>query len=118
MSTVLIVDDAAFMRMRVAKLLKENGYNVEEAENGQEAVEKYQQLKPALVLMDITMPIMDGIAAVAEIKKIDSNANVVMCSALGQQNTVMAAIKAGAKDFIVKPYQPDKIIASVKRFVG
>ena len=118
MATVLVVDDAAFMRMRVAKLLKENGYNVEEAENGQVAVEKYAQIKPDMVLMDITMPVMDGLAALAEITKNDPGAKIVMCSALGQQNTVMAAIKAGAKDFIVKPYQPDKIISSVKRFVG
>jgi len=118
MATVLVVDDAAFMRMRVAKLLKENGYNVEEAENGQVAVERYAQIKPDMVLMDITMPVMDGLAALAEITKNDPGAKIVMCSALGQQNTVMAAIKAGAKDFIVKPYQPDKIISSVKRFVG
>ncbi|MBU7005340.1 response regulator [Phosphitispora fastidiosa] len=118
MATVLVVDDAAFMRMRVAKLLKENGYNVEEAENGQVAVEKYAQIKPDMVLMDITMPVMDGLAALAEITRYDPGAKIVMCSALGQQNTVMAAIKAGAKDFIVKPYQPDKIISSIKRFVG
>ncbi len=118
MATVLVVDDAAFMRMRVAKLLKENGYNVEEAENGLEAVEKYSKIKPDMVLMDITMPVMDGLEAVAEITKTDPGAKVVMCSALGQQNTVMAAIKAGAKDFIVKPYQPDKILSSLKRFIG
>ncbi len=118
MAKVLLVDDAAFMRMRCAKLLTENGYSVDEAENGQEAVEKYQKVKPDLVLMDITMPIMDGLTAVAEIKKIDPDAKIVMCSALGQQNTVMSAIKAGAKDFIVKPYQPEKILSTIKRFVG
>lgn len=118
MPKVLLVDDAAFMRMRCAKLLTENGYAVDEAENGLEAVEKYQQIKPDLVLMDITMPVMDGLAAVTEIKKIDPNATIVMCSALGQQNTVMSAIKAGAKDFIVKPYQPEKILSTIKRFVG
>ena len=118
MSKVLVVDDAAFMRMRVAKLLTESGYEVEEAENGQDAVDKYQNIKPDMVLMDITMPIMDGLTAVAEIKRVDANAIIVMCSALGQQNTVLSAIKAGAKDFIVKPYQPDKILATVKRFIG
>lgn len=118
MPKILLVDDAAFMRMRCAKLLTENGYEVEEAENGQEGVNKYNSTKPDLVLMDITMPILDGIAAVEEIKKADPNAVVVMCSALGQQNMVMAAIKAGAKDFIVKPYQPEKILATIKRFVG
>ncbi|HWI54841.1 MAG TPA: response regulator [Desulfobacteria bacterium] len=117
MPKVLLVDDAAFMRMRCAKLLTENGYSVDEAENGQEAVEKYQAIKPDLVLMDITMPIMDGLTAVAEIKKVDPDAKIVMCSALGQQNTVMSAIKAGAKDFIVKPYQPEKILSTIKRFV-
>lgn len=118
MPKVLLVDDAAFMRMRCAKLLNENGYTVAEAENGQEAVEKYLSVKPDLVLMDITMPIMDGLTAVAEIKKLDPEAKIVMCSALGQQNTVMSAIKAGAKDFIIKPYQPEKILATIKRFVG
>ncbi len=118
MPKVLLVDDAAFMRMRCAKLLTENGYSVDEAENGQEAVEKYAKIKPDLVLMDITMPVMDGLTAVAEIKKIDPEAKIVMCSALGQQNTVMSAIKAGAKDFIIKPYQSDKILTTIKRFVG
>ena len=118
MPKILLVDDAAFMRMRCAKLLSENGYEVEEAENGQEGVDKYKSVKPDLVLMDITMPILDGIAAVEEIRKHDPNAIVVMCSALGQQNMVMAAIKAGAKDFIVKPYQPEKILSTIKRFVG
>lgn len=118
MPTVLLVDDAAFMRMRCAKLLTENGYAVDEAENGQEALEKYQKIQPDLVLMDITMPIMDGLTAVAEIKKVDPNAKIVMCSALGQQSTVMSAIKAGAKDFIVKPYQPEKILTTIKRFIG
>lgn len=117
MPKVLLVDDAAFMRMRCAKLLTENGYSVDEAENGQDAIDKYIAIKPDLVLMDITMPVMDGLTAVAEIKKIDPNAKIVMCSALGQQNTVMSAIKAGAKDFIVKPYQPEKILTTIKRFI-
>ncbi|MDA8235793.1 MAG: response regulator [Clostridia bacterium] len=118
MAKILLVDDAAFMRMRCAKLLTDNGYEVDEASNGQEGVDKYMAIKPDLVLMDITMPIMDGIQAVEEIKKRDPEAKVVMCSALGQQTMVMAAIKAGAKDFIVKPYQPEKILDTVKRFVG
>lgn len=118
MPKILLVDDAAFMRMRCAKLLTENGYEVEEASNGQEGVDKYMAIKPDLVLMDITMPVMDGITAVQEIKNRDPEAKVVMCSALGQQTMVMAAVKAGAKDFIVKPYQPEKILATIKRFVG
>lgn len=118
MPKILLVDDAAFMRMRCAKLLVENGYEVEEAENGAEAVNKYQEIKPDLVLMDITMPVMDGITAVREIKGNDPGAKVVMVSALGQQTMVMEAIKAGAKDFVVKPFQPDKILDTVKRQVG
>ncbi len=118
MPKILLVDDAAFMRMRCAKLLTENGYEVAEAENGAEAVAKYGELKPDLVLMDITMPVMDGIQAVREIKGGDPAAKVVMVSALGQQTMVMEAIKAGAKDFVVKPFQPDKILDTVKRHAG
>jgi len=115
---ILLVDDAAFMRMRCAKLLTENGYTVGEAENGQEALHKYQSFQPDLVLMDITMPVMDGITATREIKALDPNAKVVMVSALGQQTMVIEAIKAGAKDFVVKPFEPDKILSTVKKFVG
>lgn len=115
---ILLVDDAAFMRMRCAKLLLENGYEVAEAENGQEAISKYQSYRPDLVLMDITMPVMDGISATREIKNLDANAKVVMVSALGQQTMVIEAIKAGAKDFVVKPFEPDKILTTVKKFAG
>lgn len=118
MPKILLVDDAAFMRMRCAKLLTENGYEVGEAENGQEAIQKYQTYRPDLVLMDITMPVMDGITATREIKSLDGNAKVVMVSALGQQTMVIEAIKAGAKDFVVKPFEPDKILSTVKKFVG
>lgn len=118
MPKILLVDDAAFMRMRCAKLLTENGYEVNEAENGQEAISKYQSYQPDLVLMDITMPVMDGITATREIKTLDPNAKVVMVSALGQQTMVIEAIKAGAKDFVVKPFEPDKILSTVKKFVG
>lgn len=118
MPKILLVDDAAFMRMRCAKLLTENGYEVGEAENGQEAIQKYQSYRPDLVLMDITMPVMDGITATREIKSLDANAKVVMVSALGQQTMVIEAIKAGAKDFVVKPFEPDKILTTVKKFVG
>lgn len=118
MPKILLVDDAAFMRMRCAKLLVENGYEVSEAENGQEAISKYQTYSPDLVLMDITMPVMDGISATREIKAMDSNARIVMVSALGQQTMVIEAIKAGAKDFVVKPFEPDKILLTVKKFIG
>lgn len=118
MAKVLVVDDASFMRMRMTKLLTENGFEVEEAENGAEAVAKYEELKPDLVLMDITMPVMDGIEAVKKIKEGDADANIIMCSAIGQQTMVIEALKAGAKDFIVKPFQPDRIMESVKRVLG
>lgn len=117
MAKILLVDDAAFMRMRCAKLLTEQGYEVDEAENGQEAVNKYQQIRPDLTLMDITMPVMDGIAATREIKSLDPEAKVVMVSALGQQTMVIEAIKAGAKDFVVKPFEPDKILSTVRKFL-
>ena len=118
MAKVLVVDDASFMRMRMTKLLTENGYEVEEAENGAEAVAKYQDSKPDLVLMDITMPVMDGIEAVKKIKEADADANIIMCSAIGQQAMVIEALKAGAKDFIVKPFQADRIIESIERVLG
>lgn len=118
MPKILLVDDAAFMRMRCSKLLTEHGYEVAEAENGQEAIAMYQSYRPDLVLMDITMPVMDGITATREIKNIDAEAKVVMVSALGQQTMVIEAIKAGAKDFVVKPFEPDKILSTVRKFVG
>lgn len=111
---IMIVDDAAFMRMMIKDILTKNGYEVVgEAENGQVAVEKYKDLKPDLVTMDITMPEMDGIAAVKEIKSIDSAARIIMCSAMGQQSMVIDAIQAGAKDFIVKPFQPERVLEAV-----
>lgn len=116
---VLVVDDAAFMRMMIKDILSKNGYEVVgEAENGQKAVEKYQELKPDLTTMDITMPEMDGITAVKEIKKLDANAKVIMCSAMGQQAMVIEAIQSGARDFIVKPFQPDRVLEAVRKAVG
>jgi len=111
---ILIVDDAAFMRMMLKDILSKNGYTVVgEAENGQLAVEKYQEFQPDLVTMDITMPEMDGLSAVREIRRIDPSAKVIMCSAMGQQAMVIDAIQAGAKDFIVKPFQPDRVLEAV-----
>ncbi len=116
---ILIVDDASFMRMMIKDILTKNGFEVvDEAENGAKAIEKYEELKPDLVIMDITMPEVDGIEAVKEIKKIDSNANIVMCSAMGQQAMVIEAIQAGAKDFIVKPFQADRVLEAVKKALG
>ena len=115
----MICDDAAFMRMMIKDILTKNGYNIAgEAENGQKAVEKYAELKPDLVLMDITMPDMDGIEAVKQIKAFDPNAKVIMCSAMGQQAMVIEAIQAGARDFIVKPFQPDRVLEAVRKAVG
>ena len=116
---VLICDDAAFMRMMIKNVLVKGGYNVVgEAENGAKAVEKYKELSPDLVLMDITMPEMDGIQALKEIKKIDGGAKVIMCSAMGKQAMVIESIQAGAKDFIVKPFQEDRVIEAVKKAIG
>ncbi|MDD3413613.1 MAG: response regulator [Lachnospiraceae bacterium] len=116
---ILVCDDAAFMRMMIKDILTKNGYNVAgEAENGAKAVEKYAELNPDLVLMDITMPEMDGIMALKKIKASDSSAMVIMCSAMGQQAMVIEAIQAGAKDFIVKPFQAERVLEAVKKVVG
>ena len=112
--SILICDDAAFMRMMIKDILVKNGYNIAgEAENGVKAVEKYQETKPDLVLMAE----MDGIQALKKIKAIDANASVVMCSAMGQQAMVIESIQSGARDFIVKPFQPDRVIEAVKKAV-
>ncbi|KAA0238686.1 MAG: response regulator [Dehalococcoidia bacterium] len=115
MTTILVVDDAAFMRMRMSKILSEAGYEVIQAENGLEAIEKYRASKPDAVLMDITMPEMDGLAALKEIKAIDPAARVAMVTALGQQQIVLEAVKSGAKDFLVKPAEPDRVLAAVTK---
>ena len=117
MDTDDIIDFSSFEKGK--DILSKNGYNVVgEAENGAKAVEKYAELKPDLVLMDITMPEMDGIAALKSIKSSDPGATVIMCSAMGQQAMVIESIQAGAKDFIVKPFQPDRVIEAVKKVVG
>ena len=119
MKRVMVCDDAAFMRMMIKDILVKNGYEIAaEAENGLKAVEQYQDAKPDLVLMDITMPEVDGIEAVRRIKALDPNANVIMCSAMGQQAMVIEAIQAGAKDFIVKPFQADRVLEAVRKVIG
>ena len=116
MPSVLIADDAAFMRMMLKNVLTEAGYEVVgEAENGAVAVSKYRELNPDLTTMDITMPEMDGLAALKEIRSADPSARVVMCSAMGQQSMVIESIQAGAKDFIVKPFQPDRVLEAVQK---
>ena len=114
MARVLVVDDAAFMRKMVSDALVKGGHEVVgEAGNGVEAIAQFQQLKPDLTTLDITMPEKDGLAALAEIVAADPSARVVMCSALGQESKVLEAIKLGAKDFVVKPFQPARVIEAV-----
>ena len=116
---ILIVDDAAFMRMLIKEILTKNGFVVVgEASDGAQAVEKFKELSPDLMTLDITMPEMDGLAALKEIKKLDPNAKVIMCSAMGQQAMVIDAIQAGAKDFIVKPFQADRVIEAITKALG
>lgn len=118
MINILIVDDASFMRMMIKDILEKNGFNViGEASNGLEAVELYKKEKPDIVTMDITMPKVDGIEAVKLIKEYDNEAKIIMCSAMGQQAMVMDAIRAGAKDFIVKPFQADRVIEAINKVV-
>lgn len=115
-ANILICDDAAFMRMMLKDLLTRNGYSVVgEASNGAIAVQKYEELKPDLVLMDITMPEMDGIEALKLIRKKDPYATVIMCSAMGQQSMIVEAIQNGAKDFIVKPFTEERVLDASRR---
>ncbi len=113
--TVLVVDDAAFMRMMIRDILSEEGYVIHEAVNGRDAVEKYDELRPDLVTMDITMPEMGGIDALREIRTSDPNARVLMVSAMGQQKMIVEALESGAMDFLVKPFQPTKVLETVKK---
>ncbi|MCR5824375.1 MAG: response regulator [Lachnospiraceae bacterium] len=117
--SILICDDAAFMRMMIKDILTKNGYDIAgEAENGAVAVDKYSETKPDLVMMDITMPEKDGIQALKEIRAKDGGANIIMCSAMGQQAMVIESIQAGAKDFIVKPFQADRVLEAVRKVIG
>jgi len=116
MPNVLVVDDAAFMRLMLREILTKNGWDViGEADTGVEAIALFKELKPDVVTMDITMPEMDGITALREIVKGDKTARVVMCSAMGQQSMVIEAIQAGAKDFIVKPFKPERVIEALTK---
>ena len=116
---ILICDDAAFMRMMIKDILTKNGYNVAgEAENGMKAVEKFKEVNPDLVLMDITMPEMNGIEALKEIMRIDAGAEIVMCSAMGQQAMVDESAQFGAKGFIAKPFHPEDVIKAVQKVIG
>lgn len=113
---ILVVDDAAFMRMMIKDILTKNGFDVVgEAADGAQAIEKFQELRPDLVTLDITMPEVDGIEALKKIRTIDPSARVIMCSAMGQQGMVIDAIQAGARDFIVKPFQADRVLEAIRK---
>lgn len=119
MAKIMVVDDAAFMRMMLKTMLVEEGHEiVAEAVNGQEAVQMFSSVRPDLVTMDITMPDMDGVTAVKEIMKLDPGAKIIMCSAMGQKAMVVDAISSGAKDFVIKPFQKERVIESVKKVLG
>lgn len=116
---IILVDDLSFMRDAIKHIVeKENMLIVGEAENGAEAVKMYTELSPDIVLMDITMPVMDGLASLKHIKEFDPRAKVIMCSALGQQKYIIKAIQLGARDFIIKPFQPDRIISAITKAAG
>lgn len=116
MSGILVVDDALFMRVTLRKLLAEAGFEVVgEADNGRAAVERYRELQPDLVMMDITMPEMDGLAALRQIRSMNSHATVIMCTALGQERSVKEALKSGAADYIVKPFKVEKVVEAVRK---
>jgi two-component system chemotaxis response regulator CheY len=117
MAHVLVVDDAAFTRARCARILQEHGYSVEEATNGLEAVERYRARRPDAVLLNLTMPVMDGLTALREIRRLDPTARVAMVSANGQQRVVIEAFQHGARDFILKPFQPERLIEAVQRLL-
>ena len=118
MATVLVVDDSSFMRMRCTATVQELGYETIEASDGAEAIQAYKDTKPAAVLLDITMPGIDGLQALKEIMAIDPNAKVAMVTAMGQQSMVIEAMKSGAKDFVVKPFEPDRVKAALTKLLG
>jgi len=118
MARILVVDDAEFLRLRISKMLVAEGYEVIEAENGVQAVEKYKAGKPDAVLMDITMPEMDGLTALRQIKAYDAKAKIVMLTALGQESVVLEAIKSGARDFVVKPFERERVMSAITKLLG
>lgn len=117
MAKILIVDDAEFLRVRISKMLTAEGYEVVEADNGLKALESYKSIHPDMVLMDVTMPEMDGLTALKAIRESDPNARVIMLTALGQELVVLDAIKSGAKDFIVKPFEQERVMGAIKKFL-
>jgi two-component system chemotaxis response regulator CheY len=118
MARILVVDDAAFMRRMVIDVLQNGGHEiVGEAGNGNEALARYQELRPDVTTLDITMPEKDGLTALREIIALDPAAKVVMCSALSQESKVLEAVKAGAKDFIAKPFQAQRVLSAIEKVV-
>ncbi len=118
MAIILVVDDAVFVRLRCNKLLAENGHEVVEAGTGREAVEQYKSTSPDAVLLDITMPDMDGLSALKEIRALDADARVAIVTSMNQQSIVMEALQAGAKDFVVKPFDADRLLAAIEKLVA
>ncbi len=118
MAKILIVDDAEFLRVRISKMLSGDGHEIVEAENGARAVEQYKIIHPDLVLMDITMPEMDGLSALKAIRSYDPKARIIMLTALGQESVVLEAIKSGARDFIVKPFERERVINAISKILG
>ncbi len=118
MAKILIVDDAEFLRARITRMLTSEGHEIVEAENGAVAINQYKSLHPDLVLMDITMPEMDGLAALKEIRAFDSRARVIMLTALGQESVVLEAIKSGARDFVVKPFERERVMSAIGKMLS
>jgi len=118
MAKILIVDDAEFLRVRLTKMLGAEGFQVFQAENGLKAVEVYKQIHPDVILMDVTMPEMDGLTALKEIVGFDSKARVIMLTALGQESVVLEAVKSGARDFIVKPFEHDRVMKAIGKLLA
>lgn len=118
MAKILVVDDAQFLRLRITKMLTQSGHDTLEAENGRQAYDLYTTVRPDVVLMDVTMPEMDGLAALKQIRAFDPNARVVMLTALGQESIVLEAIRAGAKDFVVKPFEAGRVLGAIQKIIS
>ena len=118
MAKILVVDDIEFIRLKISKMLKADGLDVVQAENGLRAIEVYQSERPDVVLMDITMPEMDGLTALKKIREIDIQANVIMLTALDQESIILETIKSGARDFLPKPFDRERVLNAIHKLVG
>ena len=118
MAKVLVVDDAEFLRVRISKMLTSNGHEIVEAENGLKAIDVYQSSRPDIVLMDVTMPELDGLGALKQIRTLDPHAKVIMLTAIGQESVVLEAIKSGARDFVVKPFQQERVLGAIAKLTA